>query len=366
MGSQNSKTLTYKFTPNINSIGYKISDITMNIIIDRITNNSDQPYTLLSSNLYNIYNVQYLETLKSIIGITINKLINGNQLEMLNNFDFSETLASNKLILEEQDNYLIPTSFNKKIGDASGNIMSVVSGGYISGNTTSYISGNTINYIPGNTISYFSGNTISYLSGDTISSNNLTPINKFTRYYITMNTTVLGLNTAGNTIISEYIESMFTFTDGNNNSVYDVEVIKMNNNNIVTTSQITLNNLYFQNNYNGVSYANPGNDVLIFRRKPGSTEVYTSLKIYYEFIIPDSLYSNYQNLPSGPQLLTTISYSATSVLFTDTSAINIGNFRLFPSGDGKYLILSDSTSDIDKSIPNYSDSDTIDGKLLKL
>jgi hypothetical protein len=372
MDSQNSKTLTYKFTPTINNIGYKISDITMNIIVDKITNNSDQPYTLLPSNLYNISNVQYLETLKNIIGITINKLINSNEFEMLNNFDFSDTLASNKLILEEHDNYLIPTSFNKKIGNVSGNIMTVVSDnmtGYISGNTTGYISGNTINYIPGNTISYFSGNTISYLSGDTISSNNLTPINKFTRYYITMNTTVLGLSIAGNTITSgssEYIESMFTFTDGNGNSVYDVEVIKMNGNNIVTTSRITLNNLNFQNNYNGVSYVNPGNDVLIFRRKPGSTEVYDSLKIYYDFIIPNSLYSNYQNLPPGPQLLTTISYSATSVLFTDTSAINIGNFRLFPSGDGKYLILSDSTSDIDKSIPNYSDSDTIDGKLLKL
>jgi len=325
MDGNNTKTLTYEMMPITpgTTTALRIGNFLMNCVVSRITNTIASNYTIIHS--YNISNLQYIETLKNSISLTMKKLLDNNNFEMLKNVDFSSSTTNNKLLIIERGSDLISGSFDKKIN---------VQGNYIDGNT--------------------------------INGNYLTPINKFTRYYIAMSTTILGFDTSDNN--SKNIITTFTFKNENDVVVNDVEVIKMNGNIIQSSTSITLQYLNFQNKYNGNSYADAGNDVLIFRRNPNSTQTYTTLNIYYTFDGNSISSSNYQNLPTGEQLLGTIDYSHTSVTFADVSTINIGNFKIFPSGDGKYLMITNLASSLNQSIPNYIDSkeNTINGILLQL
>jgi hypothetical protein len=280
----------------------------------------------------NVVTLQYNETLKNKIAITMNKLINADNFEKLKDFDFgSNSHVNNKLELIENGKNLISTGFDKKINNAS---------------------------------------------SEKIDNDNLKPINKFTRYFIAINTSVLGFNTDNinfiddtNFNVNNNITVNLIFKDAdkvNDPEVDDIEVIKFNNTFTSSSKLIKIEDLNFENNFNGTSYATSGNDVLIFRRKSDLRREYTKLNIYYEFNIPTN--SNYKNLPSGQQLLGTIDYSNTSVTYINTSIITIGNFSLIPSGDGKYLMLTESIPSTDLSVPNYIDinSNIITGDLLRL
>ena len=231
----------------------------------------------------------------------MDKLLNTSGSEELTNVNFDNFSVNNKLLITDKGftNYLVAQEFTTKANDH-------------------------ITLI------------------DSINSSFLTPINKFTRYFITIKTTDKGINIDNNIINNDVLQNItinFIFKNEDEEIVDDIEIIKMDNG-PVNSSQIVIEHLNYENNYNGSSYTTPGNHVLIFRRKPiaGTERTYKQLKVYYNFTnISDS---NFKNLPNTNQLLGAISYSNVGTASDNFSYLTVGNFRLAPSGDGKHLILT--------------------------
>jgi hypothetical protein len=303
MGGENNKTLTYKISP----VSYSIGDFKMNCSIDKVTDNSNTEYTITTK--YDKNNIQYNETLDHTITITMDKLLDTAGYEKFVNIDYNNAATNNKLKITDEDstNYLIAHDLKKKIGSSLAN---------------------------------------------NISSTHLLPINKFTRYFIAINTTSLGVGITDTTFSLQYVTTNIIFKDEDDNIVDDIQVVKISNGNIVnSTSEIIIDNLAYENLFNGTLYTTSGNDVLIFRRNPDANNeaLYTKLYVYYNFTNLSN--SNYRNLPSGNQLLGFIDFTNTGLSSIKTSTITIGNFRIKPTGDGKYLMFSDAIS-TDLSIPN--------------
>jgi len=330
MGNQNNITINYTFNP----LQYMISDIKMNCAISELTYNTEGNKTFIPASNYDLVTIDYNETSSHSITITMDKLLNATGFEELENINFNNFGNNNKLTLTDADgnSYLFAPEFTKKIGTAS---------------------------------------------VEQIATNNLAPLNKFTKYFIAINTSFLGIDVVGNGIdvngnytspdvsSSAFITTNFKFRDENGDEVTDVEVIQFTGNlSNVTNNNILIESLNFENRFNGTNYSDSGNNVLIFRRNPNATteSVYTMLKVYYYFSNLDN--SNYGTLPSTEQLLGIVDYSNVGLATTSAAIVKIGNFNLVTSGDGKFLMISKSIP-ASLAIPDYLNepSNIISGSL---
>ena len=272
--------LKYRFSPLVIPGTFYI-----NVALDKLRNLADNADINLGDNTPNTLTLHYLETVKHQINITIDKVLNtGNPpREVLGDVNVTNR-TNNTITIEDTAStsnvLLVPPEFNYQTA---------------------------------------------------ISSEYLTPYNKYTQYFLSVNTTSLGFsftNDDPSTITSSPITINFIFRDETNNSVDDIEVINSNG--------ILIDNLLSQNFTPSVS----GNTVLVFRRKLniiGNTErTYSSLKVLYYF--SNLTNNNYKNLSTAPVLLTIIDYSNYGMSSQKFSELCIGNWRIVPSGDGAKLL----------------------------
>jgi hypothetical protein len=297
----NSLNNTYEFSyPN-----HIIGNFSTELIINSITENGTE-ITLTSAPTSNknkkiSSQISYLENNQLNINVVLGKILNPAGEEEIQGFDVTNSMSNNTIQKEsvthsDGNNYLVPASF-----------------------TTQLESNNAVSEI---------------------ASAHLYPFNKFTRYFISVNTNSLGIDVTGNVLDLEdtNISIQFKFTNDISGSteVTDIELLDCDGN--VISSTLSINNLLSQNRYNDEGEV-IGNNLILLRRKvvPNTEQSYTTLYVWYKF--NDIANTNYQNLNSSYVKLGAISYNHIGVTSMKVSELAIGNFKLIPSGDGKRLIL---------------------------
>ena len=229
----------------------------------------------------------------------------------------------------------------------------------------------------------------SFTYGGEISSTNVKviPFNKYTQYYLAVDTSSLGFIYNEASIQDSNISMTFIFKSSNV-EVLDIEVYKIDGTTLpTTTNTIEILNAASRNPPTQTPPTPLGNQVLIFRRKlraVGDTEqTYNNLDIYYKFNYnsePSTVGINnsnhiYHNLGTDEHLLATIDYSNYGTSSQKFSEICIGNWRIVPSGDGAKLLfnrIESGNNPYSVTIPmnptdiSIDDFDTNDSTLLSL
>ena len=218
--------------------------------------------------------------------------------------------------------------------------------------------------------------------GDILSTDvKVKPFNKYTQYYLAVDTSSLGFTYNGtSTISNSAITVNFTFKNAddalNETTVDDVELINVTTSGSVTSTSIS--NLLSKNPPTSIT---TGNSVLVFRRKLTALgalgekveQTYTKLNIYYSFSNVSG--TNYAILDTTPKLLATIDYSSYGTSSQQFSELCIGNWRIVPSGDGAKLLfnrIESGNSPYSVTIPmnptdiSIDDFDSNDSTLLSL
>ena len=320
----NQVQLKYRFSPTVIPGTFYI-----NVALNEFKKLADNADITLGDNVINTLTLHYLETRRHTIGITIGKVLNGGNPPR-------EVIAD----VDVTDGYTVTVQDDTNV------------------------STNDVKLVP--TIFTFD---------DAIASADVKPFNKYTQYYLSVDTSSLGFIYNEPTSISDSrISVYFTFRDNSENIVNDIELINANDiTPLVPSTSITIDNLVSQN-FNPVG---AGNVVFVFRRKLtafGITEqTYTNLKIYYSFSNVSG--TNYANLGTSEHLLATIDYSNYGTSSQKFSEICIGNWRIVPSGDGAKLLfnrIESGNNPYDVTIPmtptdiGLKDEDSNDSALIFL
>jgi len=327
INNNNGQLVTYKLEPPNQILG----SFKMNCNITQITPNTidgvnTDPYTITA---FGINNLQYTEDMEHKITITMDKLLNTSGYETINDVYFGSN-ATNKLLVTDQayTKYIVAEGFAIKstTGDALDN---------------------------------------------GIASGNISPLNKFTRFYITIESTDISFNLLN--AAKQSIVTTFIFKDEDGILVTDIEVVEISDtgttsilNNGTSDCSITIDNLVSDNNYKNEDgkFNTTGNTVLLFRRNHTGEQNYSKLYVYFKF--SNMTDTNYQNLNTEESLLGIIDYTNVGLISSTVSHLHIGNYKLVPTGDGKYLILTPSIS-TNIAIPNYiipASNDLLDNLIL--
>jgi hypothetical protein len=186
----------------------------------------------------------------------------------------------------------------------------------------------------------------------------LLPFNKYTKYYIAINTNCAGIKIDASNVAhlnnpttqpdpSANNLVTFTFTDENGNVVNDLNIdtgIGANptstaSNIIVPINTGTNKDVNNRNIYKDIS----GNTWLFvyFTRLNNSNGTlessYSNLNISYSITNASSTPGNFKQL-IGPNTLATIDYTNVGLVSVNMSQVFLGNWRIMPSGDGQSLL----------------------------
>jgi hypothetical protein len=181
---------------------------------------------------------------------------------------------------------------------------------------------------------------------------NLSPYNKYTKYFIAFNTQFCGINIDSNKVVllanpntvpdtAANSTITFSFTDEYGNAVNDIALAYgtnasvTNGNNLVVPiadNSNAVQNVY----YDGTNYW----QYVFFNRisnsnAPNLESSYGTLNISYAFGNASGNPSNTKNL-NGP--LVTVDYSKVGLVSANMSQVFLGNWRIMPSGDGQSLL----------------------------
>jgi hypothetical protein len=343
-------TLTYKFNPALITGTFKFD-----AKLSTLNNSNSPPTSWLTQNTSDPSPIvfTYDETVKHTIGITIGKVLNapdantGPPREVIADVDVE---SGTRVVVDDNVSnvsnvQLIPSVFNY-----GGSILST-------------------------------------------NENVIKPFNKYTQYYLAVDTSSLGFiydeASIDETSIQDSNISMTFIFKSSNEEVQDIEVYKIDGTTLPTTTTNTIEilNAASRNPPTQTTPTPLGNQVLIFRRKlraVGDTEqTYNNLDIYYKFNYnsePSTVGINnpnhiYHNLGTDEHLLATIDYSNYGTSSQKFSEICIGNWRIVPSGDGAKLLfnrIESGNNPYSVTIPmnptdiSIDDFDTNDSTLLSL
>lgn len=156
---------------------------------------------------------------------------------------------------------------------------------------------------------------------------NLVPFNKYTLFYFKASNNSNAITITNNAVdlTSQVVEKVtLSFQDENGNAANDVEVFV---NGVLATAPYAMN------------LTTLTSDAFTFRRRiinlsNGPDATYKVLRVKYQFTNA----SNFANLDSSLRELAVVDYSNCALTAAAFSEIVVGNFRIYPLGDGSQLI----------------------------
>lgn len=206
----------------------------------------------------------------------------------------------------------------------------------------------------------------------------LLPFNKFTKYYIAINTNCAGINIDASNVAhlnnpdvqpdpSANNLVTFSFTDENNIIVNDLEIdtgIGANPTSSADNIIVPISTGTNKDDNNRNIYTDASGNTWLFvyftrlnNRSNYGESSYSKLNISYSITNASGTPSNFKQL-IGPYPLATVDYSNVGLVSVNMSQVFLGNWRIMPSGDGQSLLFRYVTDGINPYTVSMSMDET--------